>query len=109
MAIEKTFAFWFEAIKISEFSVFCFTIIATELTFSLITSKFSVVNTIVSSLVVLPKSIKFELIVKSPLTTRLLLYILSTINLFLASDFSLIISVVKSVILFEIILLVDST
>ena len=46
---------------------------------------------------------------KSPLIERLLLYILSTINLFLASAFSLIKSVVKLVILFEIILLVDNT
>ena len=109
MAIAKTLVFWFEAIKISEFPVFCFTIIATESTFSLTTSKFSVVYTIVSNVVLLPLTIKLELIVKSPLIERLLLYILSTINLFLASSFSVIISVVKSVILFKIILLVDNT
>ena len=109
MAIVKTLLFWFEATKISEFPVFCLTIIATELTFSLTTSKFSVVYTIVSSLVVPPRTIKLELIVKSPLTVRLLSYILLTINLFLASSFSVIISVVKSVILFKIILLVDNT
>ena len=46
---------------------------------------------------------------KSPLIERLLLYILSTINLFLEPLFWIIISVVKLEILFEIILLVDCT
>ena len=47
--------------------------------------------------------------VKSPLIERLLLYISLTINLFIAFEFSKIISVVKSLIRFDIILHVDST
>ena len=100
--------FIFEATKISLLFVFCCTIKAVVVLLALITSSLSVVYTTVSSCVVSPRTIKLELIVKLPLTSKLLLYLLFTINLLAALIFSVIMSVVKSVIRFEIILLVDS-
>ena len=52
-----------------------------------------------------PRTIKLELIVKLPLSSKLLLYRLLTINLLAELIFSVIISAVKSVILLEIKLL----
>ena len=96
----------FEATKISLSALFCCTIKAVVVLFVLTTSNLSVVYTIVSSCVVSPRTIKLELIVKVPLSSKLLLYLLFTINLLAAVIFSVIISVVKSVILFEMRLLV---
>ena len=73
MAILKTAVSTFEATKISLSLVFCFTIKAVEVLFALTISNLSVVYTIVSSCVLSPRTIKFELIVKDPLTVRLLL------------------------------------
>ena len=73
---------------------------------ALTTSNLSVVYTIVSRRVLSPRTIKLELIVKVPLSSKLLLYLLFTINLLAAVIFSVIISVVKSVILFDMRLLV---
>ena len=63
----------------------------------------------VSRRVLSPRTIKFELIVKVPLSSKLLLYLLLTINFLVALTFSVIISVVKSVILCDMRLLVDKT
>ena len=104
--ILKTFVVKFDATNTSVLLPFCCTIKAVVVLFALITSNLSVVYTTVSSCVLSPKTIKLELIVKLPLTSKLLLYLLFTINLLAALIFSVIISVVKSVIRFEIILLV---
>ena len=62
----------------------------------------------VSKRVLSPRTIKLELIVKVPLSSKLLLYLLLTINFLVALTFSVIISVVKSVIRFEMRLLADN-
>ena len=84
LAIVKTFLVKFEATKIALLTSFCCIIIAIELLSALTTSILSVVYTIVSNCVLSPKTIKLELIVKFPFTSRLLLYLLLTINLFAA-------------------------
>ena len=99
----------FDAIKISLSGLFCCTIKADAVLLAFTISNLSVVYTVVSNCVLSPKTIKLELTVKVPLSSKLLLYLLFTINLFAASIFSVIMSVVKSVILFEIILLVNKT
>ena len=73
------------------------------------TSSLSVVYTMVSSLVLSPKTIKLELIVKVPLSSKLLLYLLLTINFFIDDVFWVIISVVRLVILVDMRLLVVRT
>ena len=97
---------------------FCWTIIAGELLRTLTTFNCSTENTVpvvisvaivfVSPVIVKLRTVKSR-IFKSPMISRLWLYILLTINLLLALGSSLIISVFKSVILLEIILLVYTT
>ena len=71
-AILKTAVFMLEATKISLIVSLCWTINATSILFSFITSSLSVLYTIVSSVVLSPKTIKLELIVKFPLINKLL-------------------------------------
>ena len=75
LAILKTFVVRFEATKISIKASFCCIINVIAVLFALITSRRSVVYTIVSSLVLSPRTIKLLLTVKSPLTNRSLLYL----------------------------------
>ena len=105
MPILKTLVVKFDATNTSVLLPFCCTIKADVVLLAFTTSNLSVVYTIVSSCVLSPKTIKLELIVKVPLSSKLLLYLLLTINLLAALIFSVIISVVKSVILLEIKLL----
>ena len=63
----------FEATKISLSFVFCCTNKADEVLLALTTSNLSVVYTIVLSCVLSPRTIKLELIVKVPLSVKLLL------------------------------------
>ena len=86
--------------------VFCLTIKAVVVLLAFTTSSLSVVYKIVSSCVVSPNTIKLELIVKEPLTSKSSLYLLFTINLLAALISSVIISVLKSVILCDMRLLV---
>ena len=84
LEIVKTFAVRFEATNIALLLSFCCNIKAIAVLLSLTTSILSVVYTIVCNVVLSPRTIKFELIVKSPLTNRFVLYLLLTINLFAA-------------------------
>ena len=84
LAIVKTFVVKLEATNIAVLLSFCWTIKAIAVLFALTTSILSVVYTIVCNVVLSPRTIKLELIVKSPFTKRLLLYLLLTINLFAA-------------------------
>ena len=73
-----------EATNISLKLSFCCIIKALEVLFALTISILSVVYTSVSNVVLSPRTIKLELIVKSPFTNRLVLYLLLTINLLVA-------------------------
>ena len=84
LAIVNTFAVRFEATNIALLLSFCCIIKAIAVLLSLTTSILSVVYTIVCNVVLSPRTIKLELIVKSPFTKRLLLYLLLIINLFAA-------------------------
>ena len=83
-AIAKTFVVRLEATNISLKLSFCCIIKALEVLLAFTISILSVAYTIVSKVVLSPRTIKFELIVKSPFTSKLLLYLLLTINLFAA-------------------------
>ena len=80
----KTFVVRLEATNISLKLSFCCIIKALEVLLAFTISILSVVYTSVSNVVFSPRTIKFELIVKSPFTKRLVLYLLLTINLFAA-------------------------
>ena len=84
LAIVKTFAVRLEATNISLKVSFCCIIKALEVLLAFTISILSVVYTSVSNVVLSPRTIKLELIVKSPFTNRLVLYLLLTINLFAA-------------------------
>ena len=68
--------------KISLSALFCCTMKAVVVLLAFTTSNLSVVYTIVSRRVLSPSTIKLELIVKVPLTSKLLLWLLLTINFF---------------------------
>ena len=84
LAIVNTFAFRFEATNIALLISFCCIIKAVVLLSAFTISILSVVYTIVSNVVLSPRTIKLELIVKLPFTSRLLLYLSFTINLLVA-------------------------